>query len=100
MNGYGQGIEEALRVGLSPIKINMVAIQGINDDEIESFARLTLHLPLTVRYIEYMPSGNGEEWKESDILDHSSNKKPSGKDRQTDSHPFRSMGWTGQAISV
>ena len=62
------GIEEALRVGLSPIKINMVAIQGLNEDEIESFARLSLHLPLTVRYIEYMPSGNGEEWKESDIV--------------------------------
>jgi cyclic pyranopterin phosphate synthase len=62
------GIEEALRVGLSPIKINMVAIQGLNDDEIESFAQLTLHLPLTVRYIEYMPSGNGEDWKESNIL--------------------------------
>jgi cyclic pyranopterin phosphate synthase len=63
-----EGIEEALRVGLSPVKINMVAIKGLNDDEIESFAQLTLHLPLTVRYIEYMPSGNGEEWKESDIL--------------------------------
>ena len=62
------GIEEAIRVGLSPIKINMVAIKGINDDEIEAFARLTLHLPLTVRYIEYMPSGNGEAWKETDLL--------------------------------
>jgi len=46
----------------------MVAIQGLNDDEIESFARLTLHLPLTVRYIEYMPSGNGEEWREGNVL--------------------------------
>lgn len=62
------GIEEALRVGLSPVKINMVAIRGLNDDEIESFARLTLSLPLIVRYIEYMPSGNGEEWRETDIL--------------------------------
>jgi GTP 3',8-cyclase len=62
------GIEEALNVGLSPIKINMVAIKGLNDDEIEAFARLTLHLPLTVRYIEYMPSGNGETWKGSDLL--------------------------------
>ncbi len=62
------GIEGALRAGLSPIKINMVAIQGLNDDEIESFARLSIHLPLAVRYIEYMPSGNGEPWKESDIL--------------------------------
>jgi GTP 3',8-cyclase len=61
------GIEAALKVGLSPIKINMVAIQGVNDDEIESFARLTLKLPLTVRYIEYMPSGNGEKW-EGNIL--------------------------------
>jgi len=63
-----EGIVEALSVGLSPIKINMVAIQGLNDDEIESFARLTLHLPLTVRYIEYMPSGNGEEWREGNVL--------------------------------
>ncbi len=62
------GIEEALKAGLSPVKINMVAIKGLNDDEIESFARLTLHLPLTVRYIEYMPSGNGEAWKKSDLL--------------------------------
>lgn len=62
------GIEEALRVGLTPIKINMVAIRGLNDDEIEAFARLTLHLPVTVRYIEYMPSGNGEDWKKSDLL--------------------------------
>lgn len=62
------GIEEAFRVGLSPIKINMVAIHGLNDDEIESFARLTLRLPLIIRYIEYMPSGNGEEWRKSDIV--------------------------------
>jgi cyclic pyranopterin phosphate synthase len=63
-----RGIEEAMSVGLSPVKVNMVAIQGLNDDEIESFAQLTLRLPLTIRYIEYMPSGNGEEWKEGDIL--------------------------------
>jgi cyclic pyranopterin phosphate synthase len=62
------GIEEALKVGLSPIKINMVAIQGLNGDEIESFGRLTLHLPLVIRYIEYMPSGNGEGWKQRDML--------------------------------
>jgi len=70
-NGYErvwEGIEEALKVNLSPIKINMVAIRGWNDDEIESFAKLTLPFPLTVRYIEYMPSGNGEQWRKGDIL--------------------------------
>jgi cyclic pyranopterin phosphate synthase len=62
------GLEEAMSAGLSPIKINMVAIQGMNDDEIEPFAELTLRLPLTVRYIEYMPSNNGEEWNEKEML--------------------------------
>ncbi len=63
-----EGILEALKVGLSPIKINMVAIKGVNDDEIESFARLTIDLPLVVRYIEYMPSGNGDSWSEENII--------------------------------
>jgi cyclic pyranopterin phosphate synthase len=63
-----EGIEEAMKVGLSPIKINMVAIHGLNDDEIESFAQMTFRLPLSVRYIEYMPSGNGEEWNKRDLL--------------------------------
>jgi len=62
------GIGEAIRFQIFPIKINMVAIRGVNDDEIESFARLTLHLPVTVRYIEYMPSGNGDSWKEADLI--------------------------------
>ena len=63
-----EGILESLNVGFSPIKINMVAIKGLNDDEIEEFARLTLHLPLVVRYIEYMPAGNGDAWRETELL--------------------------------
>lgn len=62
------GIEEALRIDLSPVKINMVVIRGLNDDEIEAFAQLTLDLPLVVRFIEYMPSGNGDHWRESDLF--------------------------------
>lgn len=62
------GVEEALRVGLSPVKLNMVAIRGVNDDEIESFAQLTLKLPLSIRFIEYMPLGNGKEWEETDFF--------------------------------
>lgn len=62
------GIIESLKVGLSPIKINMVVIKDVNDDEIESFARLTIDLPLVVRFIEYMPSGNGDDWNEGNII--------------------------------
>jgi cyclic pyranopterin phosphate synthase len=43
--------------GLGPVKINMVVMRGINDDEVEDFARLTLEHPWHVRFIELMPVG-------------------------------------------
>lgn len=47
----------AERAGLGPIKINVVVMRGINDDEIIDFARLTLDHPWHVRFIELMPVG-------------------------------------------
>lgn len=44
--------------GLAPIKINMVVMRGVNDDEIETMARLTLEHPWHVRFIELMPVGD------------------------------------------
>lgn len=55
-----QGIEAALRAGLSPVKINCVLLRGINDQEIDRFARLAMAQPLHVRFIELMPLGNPE----------------------------------------
>ncbi|MBU2054815.1 MAG: GTP 3',8-cyclase MoaA [Proteobacteria bacterium] len=52
-----RGIQKAREVGFSPIKINTVAIKGVNDDEIAEFARLTLSNPYQVRFIELMPLG-------------------------------------------
>ena len=43
--------------GLSPIKLNVVVMRGINDDEIEGLARLTIDHPWHVRFIELMPVG-------------------------------------------
>lgn len=51
----------AQAAGLSPIKINMVVMRGINDDEIEDFARLTLEHEWHVRFIELMPVGGLRE---------------------------------------
>jgi len=51
----------AQEAGLDPVKINMVVLRGINDDEIEDFAALTLHHPWHVRYIELMPVGDLRE---------------------------------------
>ena len=62
------GIEAAQRVGFSPIKINVVAIAGFNDEEILDFARLTLHNPWQVRFIEYMPIGQNNSWRPEQFL--------------------------------
>jgi GTP 3',8-cyclase len=47
----------AQKAGLDPIKLNVVVMRGINDDEIVDFARLTLEHPWHVRFIELMPVG-------------------------------------------
>ncbi len=47
--------------GLGPIKINVVVMRGVNDDEIEDFARLTFDHPWHVRFIELMPVGDMRE---------------------------------------
>lgn len=47
--------------GIGPIKMNMVVMRGINDDEIVDFARLTLNHPWHVRFIELMPVGGLRE---------------------------------------
>ena len=50
-----RGIDAAENVGMSPIKINMVVMKGINDDELPEFAKLTIDNNYTVRFIEMMP---------------------------------------------
>jgi cyclic pyranopterin phosphate synthase len=56
------GVEAALASGFSPVKLNMVAMRHINDDELLDFARLSLQLPLQVRFIEFMPIGASSRW--------------------------------------
>ncbi|HAM51233.1 MAG TPA: GTP 3',8-cyclase MoaA [Nitrospiraceae bacterium] len=68
-----KGIQAAEDAGLMPLKINMVPIRFLNDDEIEDFARLTLQIPYHVRFIEFMPMGpqglwNSERYIASDSL--------------------------------
>ncbi|HBC97396.1 MAG TPA: GTP 3',8-cyclase MoaA [Clostridium sp.] len=56
------GIEEARKVGLAPIKLNTVLISGFNDSEIESFVGLTKNEEIDVRFIELMPIGRTKDW--------------------------------------
>jgi cyclic pyranopterin phosphate synthase len=52
-----QGILYVAQLGFDPIKINMVVMKGVNDDELEEMARLSMRFPFHIRFIEYMPIG-------------------------------------------
>ncbi len=51
-----EGIEAARSEGLNPVKINVVVMAGINDDEVLDFARKTINEDWHVRFIEFMPT--------------------------------------------
>ena len=63
-----RGIETARKVGLNPLKINMVVIGGVNDDEVEDFGRWAIKEALTVRFIEYMPIGCRHCWDAAKLV--------------------------------
>jgi cyclic pyranopterin phosphate synthase len=50
-----EGIKVARSVGLNPVKLNMVVMAGINDDELLDFAAKTITEEWHVRFIELMP---------------------------------------------
>jgi GTP 3',8-cyclase len=73
INKVMKGLQEAEDAGMQ-IKLNMVVMRGINDEEIVPFARLSLHKNWSVRYIEFMPTMRDPHWRDkiitsSQILD-------------------------------
>jgi len=63
-----EGIEEAERVGLSPVKVNCVVTRGCNEAEILDFARMAHDNNRTVRFIEYMPFDGTKFWDTSMVV--------------------------------
>ncbi len=61
------GIERAIQVGFEPIKINVVAVKGVNDDEILDFIEMTKEQPLWVRFIELMPFSRNN-WRDESFM--------------------------------
>jgi GTP 3',8-cyclase len=56
------GIDAAQASRLRPVKVNAVLIRGINDDEVEAFARFARDRDLIVRFIEFMPLDADRAW--------------------------------------
>jgi len=55
-----EGIETARDMGFHPIKLNVVLMKGINDNEVLDLGRLALEQPYHLRFIECMPVGLAE----------------------------------------
>ena len=62
------GIEASIEAGLSPVKINVVVMRGINDDEIIEFAKFGRERGVLVRFIEFMPLDADEKWSTLSVV--------------------------------
>jgi cyclic pyranopterin phosphate synthase len=70
-DAYGRvmdGITAAREAGLWPIKLNMVVMQGHNDDEVVDFARLARSEGYEVRFIEFMPLDGDNIWTNEQVV--------------------------------
>ncbi|WP_457278624.1 GTP 3',8-cyclase MoaA [Polaromonas sp. P5_D5] len=63
-----KGIEVAQKVGLAPLKVNMVVKRGTNDAEIVPMARHFRHSGAVLRFIEYMDVGATNGWRMDEVL--------------------------------
>lgn len=61
------GLQAARRLGFR-IKLNVVAMRGVNDGEFRDFARLALEQPFQVRFIEFMPVGDKNSWQKEKFI--------------------------------
>ena len=63
-----EGIAAALDHGFGPVKVNVVATRGVNDDELVDFATFGREKGVIVRFIEVMPLDAQHEWSQNKVL--------------------------------
>ncbi|HVR85246.1 MAG TPA: GTP 3',8-cyclase MoaA [Planctomycetota bacterium] len=63
-----EGIEAADRAGFRPLKINMVVLRGVNDDEVVDFAAMSRTRPWQIRFIEFMPLDGDNRWSRDQVV--------------------------------
>lgn len=63
-----KGLQAVEELGMTPIKINVVLIRGINDNEIVEFGRLSRSKPHIIRFIEFMPIGSDDGWTQDKVV--------------------------------
>jgi cyclic pyranopterin phosphate synthase len=62
------GLEEAERAGFAPIKVNMVVMRGVNEDEIVEMAAMARSKAYQLRFIEFMPLDGDRQWSREKVV--------------------------------
>lgn len=62
------GIDAAVAAGLSPVKVNVVPVRGVNDDELADFVQFGRDHGVEVRFIEFMPLDAQGEWRAERVV--------------------------------
>jgi cyclic pyranopterin phosphate synthase len=62
------GIDAAIEAGLSPVKVNVVVMRGVNDDELLDLAAFGRDRAVVVRFIEWMPLDADERWRDDAVV--------------------------------
>ena len=62
------GVDAALAAGLDPVKINVVVMRGVNDDELLDFVAFGRDKGVEVRFIEFMPLDAEEGWRQDAVV--------------------------------
>ncbi len=62
------GIDAALEAGLDPVKVNVVVMRDVNDDELVDFARFGRDRGVVVRFIEFMPLDADQAWSDGAVV--------------------------------
>ncbi|ACU54767.1 molybdenum cofactor biosynthesis protein A [Acidimicrobium ferrooxidans DSM 10331] len=63
-----EGIDAAIRVGLSPVKLNTVVMRGVNEDELPDLVHFAVDRGIEVRFIEFMPLDGDGHWSPRDVV--------------------------------
>ena len=62
------GIDAAIGAGFDPVKVNVVVMRGVNDDELVEFAEFGRERGVIVRFIEFMPLDADEAWSNNAVV--------------------------------
>lgn len=62
------GIDAAVASGMTPVKVNVVVMRGVNDDEVVDLAAFGRERGVTVRFIEWMPLDADEQWRSDAVV--------------------------------